>query len=109
MNGKYKTPDGQEVIVLEFDEPNQIAYTRFHNEEKRWVGKQEYSQWVKGDEEVVNDGSEEIADMIAPTIEVYEKPIGGTKTVDTPKKKKVVKKAAEKKEVKKTVKKKTKK
>ena len=45
MKGRFKTPDGKEVKVIEFDEPNNIVYAQFPNGNKIWIGKTEYSTW----------------------------------------------------------------
>lgn len=45
MKGKFKTPDGKEVSVIEYDEPNNILFAKFPNGNRIWVGKKEYSLW----------------------------------------------------------------
>jgi len=54
MKGKYKTPEGQIVEVIDFDEPNKMAYIPLGGGQFKWYTEKEYTTWVKeGDEEVV--------------------------------------------------------
>lgn len=64
MNSKFKTQDGKDVNVIEWDEKNNIAYVKFPNGNKIWVGKKEYSTWEAiGDSEVPMTKSVHIPDM----------------------------------------------
>lgn len=116
MNGKYKTPDGKEVMVLEFDEPNKLVFAKFSNGDKKWVGRQEYSEWMKEGEDIIYTGSEEIADVTEDKVvhnfvpESYEPAIEETSEIKPipkshkPKREKETAKISEKKQVKKSVK-----
>lgn len=64
MKNKFKTSEGKEVNVIEWDEPNNIAYVKFPNGNKIWVGKKEYSTWESiGDSDVPVTKSVHIPDM----------------------------------------------
>lgn len=41
----YKTEQGVEIKVLQFDSVNRMAYCDFGNGELRWAGEPEYSRW----------------------------------------------------------------
>jgi len=47
MTGKFKTPEGKEVLVIEYDEPNNILRAKFPHDRTIWVGKTEYKTWTK--------------------------------------------------------------
>jgi hypothetical protein len=47
MEGKFKTENGTEVKVLEYDEPNKILFALFPYGRRIWIGKTEYSKWKK--------------------------------------------------------------
>ena len=70
MTGKFKTPDGKEVNVIEWDEPNSIVFAKFPNGNKIWVGKKEYSMWKNlGGEEVPKTKHTYVPDTPAQMIE----------------------------------------
>lgn len=70
MKGKFKTPDGKEVSVIEYDEPNNILFAKFPNGNRIWVGKKEYSTWESlGGEEVPKTKHIHIPDMPAQMTE----------------------------------------
>lgn len=45
MKGKYTTPTGKEVEVLDFDEANKMVYADLGEGDKRWIGEPEYKEW----------------------------------------------------------------
>lgn len=45
MQSHYKTEQGEQIKVLQFDGVNRMAYCDFGNGELRWAGEPEYSKW----------------------------------------------------------------
>ncbi len=76
MQGRYTLKSGEKVDVLTFDAENNIAYVDFGGE-KRWVGRQEYIEWVG--ETVV----EETTTDSEPTVFVEKKPKAKKKKDET--------------------------
>jgi len=75
MNGKYTTPTGQAVEVLNFDSDNKIVYADF-GDERKWVGEMEYSLWKKeGEETTAPEEPQEIIPEYVPEVVVEEEPV----------------------------------
>lgn len=56
MKGKYKDKEGNELTVLEFDEPNKIVRVE-HNGRTWWSPKHEYDTWQPiGETKTVTEG-----------------------------------------------------